>query len=174
MAQAQRSGEPSERSSQEPMLEEVADALAHHLRTNGAVPTGIAGWLAAEHGWGGRLMDVLAVLTEDADTMGYLAGGRHKDEVMTWLALWADTPFNLEEIRAIVAAGGWDPEPFVPVVEAGLLEALLHRADGTPRIIRGERAGAWLSDQFALADEREVLSGVRALLDEELTELLHH
>jgi hypothetical protein len=159
--------EPPAGTTREPSLEELSAALEHHLRTNGTVPTGIVAWLRAEHGWSGRLMEVLAVLTDDGETMGYLAGGRRPDEVMTWLAIWAQTPLAVTEIRAIVAHGGWDPEPFVPVARAGLLDQLFTRPDGTPRLVKGERAGAWLSDAFALADEREIVAGVRTVIDED-------
>ncbi len=151
----------------EPSLGEVADALAHHVRANGAVQPGVAAELAAERGWHGRLIDVLGVLTEDTARMGYLAGGRKPDEVMTWLPLWADSPFSLAEIRTIVASAGWDPEPFGVVVRNGLLERLVYRPDGSLRRVRGELAGAWLSDQFAMADDDEILREVRRVLDED-------
>jgi hypothetical protein len=151
----------------EPSLEEVADALAHHVRANGAVQPGVAAELAHERGWHGRLIEVLGVLTEDTARMGYLAGGRKPDEVMTWLPLWADSPFSLAEIRTIVASAGWDPEPFGVVVANGLLERLVYRPDGSLRRVRGELAGAWLSDQFALADDDEILREVRRIVEED-------
>lgn len=152
----------------EPSLVEIARALEARTRSNGAVRPGVAAQIAAERGWHGRFMDILAVLTEDAERMGYLAGGRKPDEIVTWLAQWADSPFSLSEIRDIVGCGGWDPEPFVPVVQAGLLERLVHRPDGTLRRVNGELAGGWLSDQFALAqDDEEILLGVRRILDDE-------
>jgi hypothetical protein len=151
----------------EPSLEQIADALAHHVSSKGAVRPGVAAMLAAEKGWHGRLMDVLGVLTEDTERMGYLAGGRRPDEVMTWLPLWADSPFSLDEIRTIVASAGWDPEPFGVVVRNGLLEHLVYRRDGSLRRIRGELAGGWLSDQFALADDDEILGAVRRVVDED-------
>jgi hypothetical protein len=151
----------------QPALDEVAEALAHHVAANGAVRPGVAAELASEKGWHGRLIDVLGVLTEDTARMGYLAGGRKPDEVMTWLPLWADSPFSLEEIRTIVASAGWDPEPFGVVVRNGLLERLVYRPDGSLRRVRGELAGGWLSDQFALADDEEILREVRRLVDED-------
>ncbi len=151
----------------EPSLEELADALAHHVRANGAVQPGVAAELAHERGWHGRLIDVLEVLTEDTARMGYLAGGRKPDEVMTWLPAWADSPFSLAEIHTIVASAGWDPEPFGVVVRNGLLERLVYRPDGSLRRVRGELAGAWLSDQFALADDDEILREVRRIVEED-------
>lgn len=152
----------------EPTLEQVAGALARHVAANGAVRPGVALELASEQGWGGRLIDVLAILTEDTARMGYLLGGRKPEEVMTWLPLWADTPFSLDEIRTIVSSAGWDPEPFGVVVRSGLLEQFVHRPDGSWRRVRGELAGAWLSDQFALADsDEEILAAVREVIGQD-------
>lgn len=153
----------------EPTLDEIADALTQHVADDGMLRAGVAAELAAERGWHGRLIDVLGVLTEDTTRMGYLAGGHKPDEVMTWLPLWADSPFSVEQIRTIVSSAGWDPEPFAAVVKEGLLERLVHRPDGALRRVRGELAGAWLSDQFALAGDAEILRSVRALLDEDAT-----
>ena len=157
----------SETEASEPTLEELSDALAHHVAANGAVRAGVAAELAAERGWHGRLIDVLAVLTDDTARMGYLVGGRKPDEVMTWLPLWADSPFSLAQIRTIVASAGWDPEPFGVVVRNGLLDRLVYRPDGTLRRVRGELAGAWLSDQFALSDDEEILREVHRVLAED-------
>lgn len=154
--------------SSEPTLEEVADAMFHHVTAHGTLRPGVAAELAAEHGWRGRLMDVLEVLTEDTTRMGYLAGGHKPSEVMTWLPLWAESPFTVGEIRTIVTSAGWDPEPFGVVVRAGLLDRLVHRADGSLRRVRGELAGAWLSDQFALGSDDEILRAVRAVLEEDV------
>lgn len=162
----QDSGAATVTATSEPTLEDVADALAQHVAANGAVRPGVAIELANEKGWHGRLIEVLGVLTEDASRMGYLAGGRKPDDVMTWLPLWADSPFSVEQIRTIVTSAGWDPEPFAVVVRNGLLERLVHRADGSLRRIRGELAGAWLSDQFALSDDEEILRAVREVIDE--------
>lgn len=160
--------EEGEISESEPTLDDIAVALAHHVATNGALALGVAAQIAAEKGWHGRLMDVLGVLTEDTARMGYLAGGRKPDEVMTWLPLWADSPFSLDEIRTIVTSAGWDPEPFVVVVKSGLLERLVYRPDGSLRRIRGELAGGWLSDQFALADDEEILRQVHKVIEEDV------
>lgn len=149
----------------EPTLEEVADALREHLAADGCVRPGVAAELVAENGWRGRLIDVLGVLTEDTARMGYLAGGHRPGAVMTWLPLWADSPFTLEQIRTIVASAGWDPEPFGVVARNGLLERLVHRPDGSLRRVRGELAGAWLSDLFAMSDDEEILREVRRVVD---------
>lgn len=160
-------GATTETGTREPTLEQLADALAHHVRANGALRAGVATQIASETGWTGRLMAVLAVLTEDEARMGYLAGGRKPTEVMTWVPLWADAPLTVDQIRAIVTCGGWDPEPFAVIARHGLLERLLYRADGSVRRVRGELAGGWLSDQFALADDDQVLDAVRTVIAEE-------
>jgi len=147
-----------------PTPAELAEALASRTSPSGAVPAGIARQLEEEKGWGGRVLEVLEVLTGDVRTMGYLAGGRRPDEVETWLAVWVESPLSLEEIRMVVPAGGWDPEPFAVIAKAGLLGPLLYRADGTPRRIRGELAGAWVSDQLALASDAEVLRQVSEVI----------
>jgi hypothetical protein len=150
----------------QPTLEQLAQELARRVRPNGALRPGVAGELTAEKGWHGRLMDVLGVLTEDTARMGYLAGGRKPHEVMTWLPLWADTQFSVEQIRTIVSSGGWDPEPFDVVVRNGLLERFIYHPDGSLRRVRGELAGAWLSDEFALSADEEILRAVRTLVDD--------
>ncbi|HET9076246.1 MAG TPA: hypothetical protein VFN68_04895 [Acidimicrobiales bacterium] len=155
------------REGSEPTLAELAGAVAQHVGVNGGVRPGVAAELAAEKGWYGRLMDVLGILTEDRARMGYLAGGIRPDEVMTWLPVWADSPFTIEQIRTIVANGGWDPEPFGVVVRHGLLGLLVHRPDGSPRRVKGELAGAWLSDQFPLAEDDEILREVIRVIEED-------
>lgn len=150
----------------EPSLAELAEALSCSVDTEGAVPAGVAGQLKRDNGWGGRLIDVLEVITADPETMGYLAGGRRADEVLTWLQPWAESSLSVEEIRLVISCGGWDAEPFVVLARAGLLDKLLLLPDGSPRRIRGELAGGWASDQLALADDEEVLRRVRRVLDD--------
>ncbi len=145
----------------EPTISELEKALAAHVHPNGAVPGGIAAELADEYGWSGRLMDVLAVVADNSEKMGYLAGGHRPDEVATWLSIWADSPLSVEQIKLITSSGGWEPDPFVAVAEAGLLETFLRTPDGSARRIRGELAGGWLCDQFATADDAEILTAVR-------------
>lgn len=151
----------------EPTIEEVGEALRAHVQRNGALRPGVAADIAREHGWHGRVMDVLGVLTENTERMGYLTGGHKPDEVMTWLPAWVDSPFSPAEIAAIVESAGWDPEPFVVVRRAGLLDRLLRRPDGSLRRVRGERAGGWLSDSYALANEEEILRAVTAVIAED-------
>jgi len=151
----------------EPSLADLTQALGCAADAEGVVPAGVASQLRHNYGWGGRLVDVLEVMTENVDTMGYLAGGRRADEVVTWLAPWAESPLTLEEIRLVVANGGWDPEPFAVLARAGLLEAFLLRPDGSPRRIQGELAGGWASDELALADDEEVLRRARQAIDDD-------
>lgn len=151
----------------EPTLDELSDALERHVAKNGTLRPGVAKEIANERGWGGRLMDVLAVLTEDTTRMGYLAGGRKPEEVMTWLPPWVDSPFSVDQIRTIASSAGWDPEPFVVVVEHGLLDRLVRRPDGSERRVRGELAGGWLSDNFALASDEDILRAVREVIGED-------
>lgn len=161
---------PADPGATPPRGEPDADALGEALAELagdplGAVPAGAADVLARRYGWHGRLMEVLAVVTDDPERMGYLAGGRHPDEVMTWATMWAASPLTVTQIRAVTAAGGWTPEPFVAIARAGLLDALLTAPDGTPRRVRGELAGAWVSDELSLADDRAVLAAVRTALE---------
>lgn len=147
-------GEPGPGELREALVELAGDA-------HGAVPAGAAELVVRRYGWHGRLVDVLDVVTEDGERMGYLAGGRRPDEVMTWARMWAASPLTVTQIRRVTAAGAWDPEPFVAIARAGLLERLLTRPDGAPRRVRGELAGAWVSDELSLADDQEVLDAVR-------------
>jgi len=152
----------------EPSLDEVAAALAASVGADGTLPAGVGERLALEHRWRGRTVEVLAILTEDSERLGYLVGGSRPDEVIAWLPSWVATPLSLDEIGEVVLAGGWDPEPFVTVAAHGLLDALLHLPDGSLRRVRQERAGAWLSDRFALAEsDDEVVVAVRELLAED-------
>ncbi len=149
----------------EPDITEVADAVAARVNPDGSVPAGIGSLLAAEKAWSGRIVDVLTVLTDNTETMGYLIGGRQQGDLSTWLAIWVESPLSVEQIRMITSSRGWDPDPFEPIARAGLLEKLLVDPDGTPRRIDGELAGGWVSDELALADEDEILSRVRGIVE---------
>ncbi len=151
----------------EPTLAALEAELKERVDARGEVPVGVAEQLQREKGWGGRLLEVLALLTRDAERMGYLAGGRRPDEVATWLSVWHGSDLSLPEIELVVESGGWDPEPFVVLGRAGLLERLLRRPDGTVRRVRGELAGGWASDNLALADEAEILREVAKVLQDQ-------
>lgn len=148
----------------EPSLAELTAALEGHVDRLGCVTAGVAQELRAERLWGGRLLDILEIFSQSAGLLGYTAGGRRPDEVSTWLAIWAETSLSLDQILLIAEAGGWDPEPFVVLARAGLLEALLRDPDGSIRHIRGERAGGWVSDVLATAEDAEVVAAVREVI----------
>ena len=149
----------------EPTLDEVTAALRERADFEGNVPTGIAWILIRDKNWFGRVTDVLRVLTDDAETMGYLAGGRRPDEVGRSLAAWVDSPLSIEEIRLVVAAGGWDPDPFGVLARAGVLETVLYD-HGSFRRVGGEMVGGWVSDELALSDDAEILAAVGRILEE--------
>lgn len=148
----------------EPTLEQISQALSGHVDGTGAVPAGVARRVAADYQWTGRAAEVLAVLDESDDKLAYLAGGRRPDEVVTWLSIWVESPLSVEEIRLATSAGGWEPDPFVVLADAGLLKDFLTQPDGEVRRVHGERAGAWLSDEFALAEKETILAAVRQTL----------
>lgn len=150
----------------EPTLSELQAALERHVDERGGVLAREAHRLAMEEGWSGRLVEVLGLLAESDQRMSYLAGGRRPEEVSTWVSLWADSPLSLENMRLIMASGGWDPEPFVVLVNAGLLDSLLRAPDGSARRVRGELAGAWVSDELALSDDAEIVRRARDVLAE--------
>jgi hypothetical protein len=164
-SQMQREAGRAARSDSEPALEELLKALQDHVDRDGGVFPGISKRLATEHCWTGRLMDVLAVLTETRERIGYVSGGRRPDEVETWLAVWAASPLSVDEIRLIVESGGWDPDPFVVLAREGLLETILRAPDGSVRRVRGELVGGWVSDEFALAEDEEILRQARKILE---------
>lgn len=150
----------------EPTLEEIERALSEHAGPGGVVPAGVARQVAADNNWAGRLTEILAVLDESDDKLAYLSGGRRPDEVCTWLSIWAESPLSVEQVRLITSAGGWDPDPFVVLAAADLLDEFLSQPDGAIRRVRGARAGAWLSDEMAVADRDQILAAVRSVLDE--------
>jgi len=142
----------------EPSTNELRRLLEAHVDADGATFATAIHVIVAETGWSGRLVDVLRLVAKSNDRMGFLAGGRRPDEVLTWLSIWADTTLSLEEMELIMTAGGWDPEPFVALARAGLLEAFLRAPDGTIRRVNGELAGGWASDELALANDEEILA----------------
>ena len=129
------------------------------------MPAGVAHDLAEEKGWSGRTLEVLEVLTANTETMGYLAGGRRADELATWLSVWLDSPLSVAQIKLVTGSRGWDPDPFVCLARAGLLERLVTAPDGTPRRIDGELACGWVSDHLATAGDDEIVARVTAVID---------
>ncbi|MDA8298371.1 MAG: hypothetical protein M0004_17640 [Actinomycetota bacterium] len=148
----------------EPSLEHVTRALADHVGEGGEVRPGVTASLVSACHWRGRPIEVLGLLTESSERIAYLAGGFKLEEVARALSLWASSPLSLEEMRTVIESGGWDPEPFAAVASAGLLRQLAYRSDGSLRRVRGELAGAWLSDQFPAASDEEITRAVRNVI----------
>jgi hypothetical protein len=142
----------------------LSGELSRRVDAGGAVPAGVDRRLREELGWGGRMMDVLAALDDDVATLAFVAGGRRPDEVAAAVGLWAEAALSLEEIGLVLAGGGYDPDPFVALARAGLLERLLRLPDGSPRRVHGELAGRWVSDELALADDDQVVEAVGKVL----------
>jgi hypothetical protein len=94
----------------------------------------------------------------DHSTMRYVAGGNRAAEVADCAVRWAQSPLRLDQVALIFSCGGYDPDPFVPLARWGLLRSALCLADGTPRTIKGERSGAWISDELALATDDEIIA----------------
>ncbi len=149
----------------EPTLDEVKQALYDRADFEGNVPTGIAWILIRHEGWFGRVIDILRIMADDTDTMAYLAGSRRPAEVARTLAAWVESPLGVDEIRLVVAAGGWDPEPFAVLARAGVLETVLYE-NGSFRRVDGEMVGGWVSDELALSDDTEILAAVSRILEE--------
>ncbi len=162
---AGRRASSAERAGLVPSYEELVDALGERTDGDGALRPGIAGELGAEKGWSGRVPEILALVSADAETMGYVAGGHRPEEVAEAVVFWAASPLSLEEIASVLSCGGWDPDPFVVLSDAGLLDGVLHLPDGSCRRVRGELAGAWVSDTLALADDSDVIERARAVID---------
>ena len=144
----------------EPSVKSLEAALARHASASGEVyPSGVKLIDAEEH-WSGRLWDVTKLVMADQEGMRYLAGGNRPDEVAACAGRWSDSTLNLDQIRAVFAAKGYDPEPFETLARAGLLSSALQLDDGSPRFVHGEHAGAWISDTFAMSSDEETLEGV--------------
>lgn len=134
-------------------------ALERHASAKGEVFPSALRLIDAEDHPVGRLWEVARIVMADQEQMRYLAGGNRPDEVAGAVARWAESKLSLEQIRMVVGAGGYDPDPFEPLAEAGRLQYALHDGD-TVRIIHGERAGSWISDQMALAAEPDIVPKV--------------
>jgi hypothetical protein len=148
----------------QPSVADLQKVLQRYADRTGSVSAASAHRLAQENGWSGRLVEVLELLAESDQRMGYVAGGRHPDEIATWVALWAESPLDISKIALVMRSGGWDPDPFVVLDKAGLLETLLVAPDGTTRHVEGELVGAWLSDELAMADDDEIVAKAAAVI----------
>lgn len=144
----------------EPSVSQLLAALTRHGSGTGEVYPSSVGLIDAEEHWSGRLWEVTRLVMSDQETMRYLAGGNYPEEVAACASRWSDSALGLDDIKSIFASGGYDPEPFEVLARVGLLHSSLRTEDGRPRQIRGERAGAWISDTFALSSEGEILKGI--------------
>lgn len=153
----------------QPTADDLQAALARHASSSGEVFPSALKLISAEAHWTGRLWDVAHLVMADQETMRYLAGGNRPAEVAACVARWSDSSLGLDDIKAILAGGGYDPDPFVPLARAGALSTALHLSDGSPRLIHGERAGAWISDTLALSPGPEILATVERAIDTPLT-----
>lgn len=140
-------------------VEELQAALARRASAQGEVFPSAVGLIDAECHPAGRVWEVARVVMAEQEQMRYLAGGNHPDEVAEAVARWAESKLSLEQIKMVIEAGGYDPDPFEPLTRAGQLEQILRDGNAT-RMIQGERAGSWISDEMALAAESEIVAKV--------------
>lgn len=148
----------------EATVDQLRSALARHASKAGEVFPSALRLMAAEEHWEGRLWDVLGLLASDLETMRYVVGGGRPDEVADCAARWSDSGLSLEDIALVLASGGYDPDPFVTLAEAGLLLTALRYEDGTNRLVDGERAGTWISDELALTSPDETIERTRTMI----------
>ena len=98
--------------------------------------------------------------------MRYVAGSGRPDAIAECAARWADSALQLDNIALVVGSGGYDPDPFVTLAAVGLLPTALRHEDGTDRMVEGERAGTWISDELALVSPYEIVERTRRLIDD--------
>lgn len=134
----------------------LRDELQRHTGPDGAVTSETVAEMSGDGTWEGRLWEVLGIFSEDFERMAYLAGGVLPEDVATWVGFWADSPLELGQIRQVISAGGYDPDPFVVLARRGRLGTVLVDESGEVRRVEGELAGAWISDRFADASDEEV------------------
>jgi hypothetical protein len=142
-------------------VENLETALRRHASGSGEVYPSALRLIDAEEHWAGRLWDVAQLVLADQELMRYVVGGNRPEVVADCIGRWSESDLDLDEIQMILAGGGYDPDPFVPLSRAGLLDSALHLGDGRPRLIHGERAGAWISDTFALSAPQDVVLNVQ-------------
>jgi len=143
---------------------EFQAALTRRASAHGEVFPSALGLIDAECHPTGRIWEVARLLMADQEQMRYLSGGNRPDEVADTVGRWAESKLSLEQIKTIIEAGGYDPDPFEPLATAGHLRQALYDGDAT-RIIQGERAGSWISDQMALAADSEIVTKVLEAID---------
>jgi hypothetical protein len=145
-------------------VERLETDLAAHASSAGEVFPSALGLIQAESHWSGRLWEVAGAVMVDQETMRFLAGGNRPDEVAACAARWAESELSVNDIRMVVACGGYDPEPFEALDRAGILRTALYVAEDTPRMVKGERAGVWISDELALLTDEEVVERIGAVM----------
>jgi hypothetical protein len=139
-------------------LQELRSALAAHAGFDGTVPAHVLELLSERGPWSGRVWEVFEIVAANRDQMAFLSGGLRPDEVADGVARWVESPLSVAEIRTVIEAGSYDPDPFGVLAARGLLEAVLVDAEGRVRTIQGEPAGRWVADQFADAEDGAVLA----------------
>lgn len=142
-------------------VDKLEAALARHASESGEVFPSALTLIAAEEHWTGRLWDVTHLVMADQEAMRYAAGGNRPGEIAACAARWSDAELDLDDIKLILGCGGYDPDPFVSLAKNGLIRSALQLTDGTPRLIHGEKAGAWISDTLALASSDEIVETVQ-------------
>jgi hypothetical protein len=146
------------------MTQEILrEELRRHAAPGDEVTPAVLEQMKAQGTWEGRRWEVLQIVAEDSERMAYLAGGVRPDEVATWVGFWSDSDLELEQIRLVISAGGYDPDPFRVLARLGTLSQVLVGDTGEVRRIEGELAGAWISDRFAGATDDEVETWARSL-----------
>lgn len=145
-------------------IEQLVDALAGNASVTGEVFPSAIRLIEADRHPSGRVWDVAQVVMADQERMRYLAGGNRPAEVAAAVARWADCALTVDQIGSVVAAGGYDPEPFEILAAADWLEKALDDG-GEVRSIHGERAGSWISDELALVPGDEIIDRVRRAMD---------
>ncbi len=150
----------------EPTVEALKAALARHASANGEVFPSALKRIAAEEQWAGRLWDVVRLIASDVDTMRFEAGGDRADEIAECAGRWAESSLSLDEIELVLACGGYDPDPFTVLAREGLLRPALRTEEGTVRLVNGERAGVWISDELALSAPSEIVDRTRRIISE--------
>jgi len=138
--------------------------LHRHAGFDGTVPIHITSLVAKDGPWDGRWWEVLEIVASDHDRMAFLAGGLLPDEVADCVARWVDSPLAVPDIAAVIEAGSYDPDPFAVLARRGLLRALLRDPSEEVRRVEGELVGRWISDQFADADDTDIVSWAESII----------
>ncbi|MDA8043744.1 MAG: hypothetical protein M0Z30_00665 [Actinomycetota bacterium] len=145
-------------------VQELQGALARHASGGAQVYPSALALIDAEDHPTGRVWEVARIVMADQERMRYVSGGNHPEEVADTVARWAESHLSLGQMSIVMDAGGYDPDPFEPLATAGQLDHVL-RDGGSIRVIQGERAGSWISDQMALTPDAEIVARVLQAVD---------